>query len=112
MILVLAGVGTSTRSVVCLSLPLARLFPILGSRFRFESGSYGGSGRGFMPSALCYQRTSAEQWVEHFCLVNPTCHVTTEEEASAAAQRDLDGAFAVKAQGGSDREVAEFLRSR
>jgi hypothetical protein len=86
--------------------------PIPGSRFRFEPGSYGGPGRGFMPSALCYQRASAEQWIEHFCLVNPTCHVTTEEEASAAAKEDLDGAFAVKAHGGSDKEVAEFLRSK
>ena len=80
--------------------------------FRFESGSYGGPGRGYMPSALCYKRATAERWIEHFCLVNPKCHVTTEDEASATAQADLQGAFAVKAQGGSDQEVAEFLRSK
>jgi len=66
-----------------------------------------------MPSALCYQQASPDQWVEHFCLVNPTCHLTTEDDASAAAKADLDGAFEVKAQGaGSDKDVAEFLRSK
>src|ERR1043165_2917198 len=65
--------------------------PVTGSRFRFEAGSYGGPGRGFMPSALCYRQAAAEQWVEHFCLVNPTCVESTEDAAYAAAEADLRG---------------------
>ena len=65
-----------------------------------------------MPSALCYQEAAAEQWVEHFCLVNPICPVSTEEKAVAVAVADLQGAFAVKAQGGADKDVAEFLRRK
>ena len=107
--------GSGKKYKKCCLLVGATKAPIsnVGSRFRFEPGSYGGSGRGFMPSALCYQQASPDQWVEHFCLVNPTCHLTTEDDASAAAKADLDGAFEVKAQGaGSDKDVAEFLRSK
>ncbi len=65
-----------------------------------------------MPSALCYRSNGPERWVEHFCLVNPTCPVSTEDEASAAAGADLEGAFALKADGGSTEEFAEFLRRK
>jgi hypothetical protein len=65
-----------------------------------------------MPSALCYRRTTPEDWVEHFCLVNPTCHLSTEDAAYTIAEADLQGAFAAKAQGGSDKDLAEFLRGK
>ena len=81
-------------------------------RFRFEHGSYGGPGRGFMPSAICYEQIAPGRWSDHFCLVNPTCPVSSEDEASSAAEADLAGAFASKSQGGSDQNVAEFLRGK
>ena len=65
-----------------------------------------------MPSALCYQQTTDARWVDHFCLVNPACHTNTEEEASAIAEADLKGAFEIKSQGGSDIQVADYLRSK
>ena len=81
-------------------------------RFRFEHGSYGGPGRGFMPSALCYEQIAPGRWREHFCLVNPRGLVSSEDEASSVAEADLRGAFTIKSQGGSDSKVAEFLRGK
>jgi hypothetical protein len=85
---------------------------IASTKFRFEPGSYGGAGRGFMPSALCYQQTKDSRWVEYYCLVNPGCHTDTEDGAYAIAKADLSGAFEIKSQGGLDSEVANFLRSK
>ncbi len=65
-----------------------------------------------MPSTICYAQIGEGQWIEHFCLVNPSCRVETEDEASAAAAADLKGAFAIKAGGGGDREMAEYLKRR
>src|SRR5438105_3511102 len=77
--------------------------PKRSAKFRFEHGSYGGPGRGFMPSAICYEQTSPGQWSEHFCLVNPTFRADDEDEASAVAEADLREAFAIKTQAVSDR---------
>jgi hypothetical protein len=65
-----------------------------------------------MPSALCYKQVSDDQWTEHFCLVNPTWKTSTESEASSTAASDLDAAFEVKKRGGSDEELALFLRNK
>src|SRR6187402_3135184 len=86
--------------------------PAPSPRFRFEHGSYGGPGRGFMPSAICYEQIDGGQWSEHFCLVNPTCRVENEDEASAAAEADFREAFATKTRGGSDIEIAEHLKRK
>ena len=82
------------------------------SKFRFEAGSYGGPGRGYMPSALCYQQTTSGQWQEHFCLVNPTQSFELEDEAISLAESDLNEAFSVKAKGGSDHDLAEALKTK
>lgn len=65
-----------------------------------------------MPSAICYRQSGTMEWSEHFCLVNPSCPMNSEDEASGAAEADLVGAFALKSQGGSDGDVAEFLRNK
>ena len=65
-----------------------------------------------MPSAICYRQAAHEQWVEHFCLVRRTPVMTTADEASAVAEADIEAALEVKQQGGSDRDVAEYLRVR
>ncbi|MGA2151619.1 MAG: SEC-C metal-binding domain-containing protein, partial [Geobacteraceae bacterium] len=38
-------------------------------RFRYESGSYGDSGRGYMSSILGYKEVGPKSWAEHLCLV-------------------------------------------
>jgi hypothetical protein len=38
--------------------------------------------------------------------------LSTEDAASETANADLQGAFAVKAETGSDQELAAFLRSK
>ena len=81
----------------------------LSPRFRFEHGNYGGPGRGFMPSAICYEQTAPGQWREHFCLVNPECHMDEEDAASATAEADLQEAFAAKNLAGTDSELALSL---
>jgi len=40
-------------------------------RFRYESGSYGGPGRGYTPSIIGYKELKPNSWKEHFCLVKP-----------------------------------------
>jgi len=82
------------------------------SKFRFEAGSYGGPGRGYMPSALCYKRTALGQWQEYFCLVNPTQRLEKEDDATLLAESDLNEAFSAKTGGGSDLDLAEILRNK
>jgi len=65
-----------------------------------------------MPSAICYEQISPGKWSEHFCLVNPTCPVGDQDEASAVAEADLREAFAVKSQVGLDSEFALYLKKK
>ena len=81
-------------------------------RFRFESGSYGGPGRKYMPSAICYEQIAPDEWRDHFCLVNPTQCFDTEDDASACAESDLDEAAAARSAGGSDGDFAMSLRGK
>lgn len=81
-------------------------------KFRFEPGSYGGPGRGFMPSTICYAQVGPGEWTEHFCLVNPTCCFADEVEASNTAEADLNEAFAIKSRTGSHAALALFLKSK
>ena|SRR5437879_4066047 len=84
----------------------------LSPRFRFEHGSYGGPGRGFMPSAICYEQVAPSQWDEYFCLVNVGCRFETENEASVMAEADLSEASAAKSASGSDAEFALSLKNK
>jgi hypothetical protein len=86
--------------------------PSPSPRFRFEHGSYGGPGRGFMPSAICYEQVSPGEWSEHFCLVNLTSCFEDEDEALKTAEADLNAAFAVKSRTGSDAALALFLKNK
>lgn len=61
-------------------------------RFRYEPGSYGGPGRGYMPSILCYQEHGPESWEEHFCLVKPDSVFEDEDAATTMAEQDLNAA--------------------
>ena len=65
-----------------------------------------------MPSALCYEQVAPGEWSEYFCLVNPTCQLSSADEAPSTAKSDLAAAFVIKDRGGSDAELAEFLRAR
>jgi hypothetical protein len=81
-------------------------------RFRFEPGSYGGPGRGFVSSALCYEQTAPGQWKEDFCLVNPTGQFPAEGPATAQARADLNEALAAKQAGGGEMGFALVLRDK
>jgi hypothetical protein len=65
-----------------------------------------------MPSAICYEQIATGQGSECFCLVNPTCRVEDEDEASAKAEADFREAFAAKARAGGDSEIAEYLKRK
>lgn len=79
-------------------------------RFRYEPGSYGGPGRNYMPSILCYKEIASENWTEHFCLVKPDVSLTDEEVATAVAKEDLTSASSMQTEAGGDpREFALSL---
>jgi len=65
-----------------------------------------------MPSAICYEQIAPGKWSEHFCLVNLTCHVDDEDEASAVAEADLHEASAVKTRAGLDSAFALYLKKK
>lgn len=81
------------------------------SSFRFEPGSYGGAGS-FMPSIACLREDAPDEWNFHFVLVRSATVHAEADEASAAAENDLEAAFAQREQTGSDLAVAEHLRAR
>lgn len=85
--------------------------PVLEERLRFESGSYGSTLRGYVPSILCYRRVGAEDWKEYLCLANPGRTVSTEDEASAIAASDLRDAQAAGDGSSSVSPVASSLRT-
>ena len=78
-------------------------------RFRYESGSYGGPGRGYMPSILCYQQLEADRYTEHFCVVKPDV-VLEDEGAAAMVATHLEAANATRADVGSPHDFALSLR--
>jgi hypothetical protein len=79
-------------------------------RFRYESGSYGGPGRGYMPSILCYEQLGEDSYTESFCLVKPDAVFEDEDAAAAMAEKHLEAADAVRAHIGSPQDFALSLR--
>ena len=80
-------------------------------RFRYEPGSYGGPNRGYMPSIICYKKTGAESWTEHFCLVKADVTLEEEDRATAVAKEHLAAASRAQADGGGNPgEFALSLR--
>ncbi|PKM42291.1 MAG: hypothetical protein CVV03_10230 [Firmicutes bacterium HGW-Firmicutes-8] len=80
-------------------------------RFRYEPGSYGGLGRGYMPSILGYKEIGPDSWAEHLCLVKPDTVVEDQDVATSMAEKHL--AVARQAQidgGGSPQDFALSLR--
>ena len=78
--------------------------------FRYESGSYGVPGHGYMPSILCYKQLGADAWAEHFCLVKPDSILTDEDTATAIAEKHLSVAYALRADEGSVQDFALSLK--
>ena len=79
-------------------------------RFRYEFGSYGGPGRGHMPSILCYKQIGQDSWTEHFCLVKPDAVLEDEDAAAAIAEENLEAAHAILVDGGSPQDFALSAR--
>ena len=96
----------------CQKKPPAQTSIPSGHGFRFEFGSYGGPGRGFMPSVICYKAVGDGQWQDHFCLVNPNRCFEDQDAASAAAEVDLVEAQSAKVKGQSDAAFALSLREK
>jgi len=80
--------------------------------FRFEPGSYGGPGTGYVPSLLCQKRVSEMDWRDHFVLANPTAPHADHQSAVAEAESDLAQAFAPKRNGGTDADLAMHLKAK
>ncbi len=81
-------------------------------RFRFEAGSYGGAGRQYVPSVICYEQIALNKWCDCFCLVNPSRRFGTENEASAHAETDLNAAGSLKSAGAPDTVFAMVLKDK
>jgi len=79
-------------------------------RFRYEHGSYGGPGRRYMPSIICYKELKPNSWKEHFCLVKPDALFDNESSASSIAEKHLAAAQAIIVAGGSPQDFALKLR--
>lgn len=79
-------------------------------RFRFEPGSYGGPGRGYMPSIMCYREHAPESWEEDYCLVKPDAMFEGEDAATEAARQSLDAAQGRQAEGDGPQGFALSLR--
>ena len=80
------------------------------SRFRYESGSYGGPGRGYMPSIIGYKDDGKNSWHEHLCLVKPDAVLEDEDAASAISEKHLVDARKILDSGGSPQDFAISLR--
>lgn len=85
--------------------------PRLSPRFRFEPGSYGGTGS-FMPSIACLEQTASNKWDYYFVLVNLGRIYSKEKPAVSQAEMDLEAAFRQKRRFGSDYAVGECLRHK
>lgn len=73
-------------------------------RFRYEPGSYGGPGAGYMPSILCYERAESDAWREYFCLVSPDAGMQDDPDTAAdIADAHLQAAFASVGDGSVER---------
>ena len=82
-------------------------------RFRYESGSYGGPGRGYVPSIFSYKETAPDSWEEHFCLVRADTVLPDEDSAASIAEDDLTAARAVTDRGGgTPHDFALSLRHK
>ena len=80
--------------------------------FRYESGTYGGPGKGYVPSILSYKEIGPDSWEEHFCLVKPDAVSDEEDAAASISETHLSAAKAIMAKGGSAHEFALSLRHR
>ena len=81
-------------------------------RFRYEPGSYGGPGGGYMPSILSYKETGPNSWKEHFCLVKPDTLLEDEDSATSISENHLSAARGIIAEGGSPHDFALSLRHK
>jgi hypothetical protein len=105
------GSGKKYKKCCMLSSQQEETQPRLSPRFRFEPGSYGGTGS-FLPSIACLEQTAPDTWDYYFVLVDPDRIYTKQKPAVSQAEKDLEAAFLQKEQSGSDYAVGEYLRDR
>ena len=79
--------------------------------FQYEAGSYGGPGRGYVPSILGYKEVGSDSWAKHLCLVKPDAVFEDHETATSTAEGHLAAARQAQIDaGGSPQEFALSLR--
>lgn len=78
-------------------------------QFRYESGSYGSTEKGFMPSILGYREVDVNARGAYLCLVNPETVLTDENAASALAEKHLEAALQILSKGGNAHDFALSL---
>jgi SEC-C motif-containing protein len=83
-----------------------------GGRFRYEAGSYGGPGRGYMPSIICNKQVSPGSWATYFCLVKPDIILKDEKAVIAISDKDLETAHSLISAGGGPQDFALSLRHK
>ena len=79
------------------------------THFKFTPGTYGGPGA-HCPSIACHKQIGREKWQYHFVLAKPTEVHDDEDSACLSAEEDLENAFRTKGEGGSDFEMASYLK--
>lgn len=80
-------------------------------KYKFEAGSYGGPGAGYLPSIACLKGSARDGWSYHFVLVRQDTSFGSESEAVDAATGDLSTAFQERSARSMDLAVAEVLRN-
>jgi hypothetical protein len=84
---------------------------VLVGRFRYEPGSYGGPGRGYLPSIIVYKEIGPDSWAEHLCLVKSDAVLVNHDMATSMAERHLAAARQAQIDGaGSPADFALSLR--
>ena len=105
------GSGKKYKQCCMHSSEQGELQPRPSPRFRFEPGSYGGSGS-FVPSLACLEQTILDEWEYYYILVDPSKVYAKEEPAVSQAREGLEAAFVQKQQSGSDYTVGEYLSDK
>lgn len=65
-----------------------------------------------MPSIACLKQQRKDEWIHHFVLVKTEEKYDLEDDASNQAQKDLDSAFKIKFETGSENKFALSLKEK
>jgi hypothetical protein len=81
-------------------------------RYKYVAGSYGGPGKGYLPSIMCHRELEPDRWAEEYCLVKEGIHFEDEPAAKVVSGQDLEQANLVHANEAGAHEFAASLVHR